>query len=169
MGIVSEPFPIANYGTSLATVTQEVQGSLIGLRGGDVVTGLVLYNTIAASGTAPTTGRFGLADSTGKILVLSGNINAAASWALGANQYAFTAPYTVLADGAYYACFVVNGTWSVTQPQPVYCTANASTLTTLGSNLIPAFKWTGQTDLPAVGASLTMTAVTVKFHYIGAY
>src|SRR3990167_8391695 len=150
MGVISEPFSPELATTSTAPTSQTVYGILVGLRAGDVVTGVLLRNAVAAAGTAPTTARAGLADSTGKILILSGNVGAAASWPVGAMPLAFTAPYTVLADGGYFACFVVNGTWGTTQPTPQRIGASAAANIAFGSNAIPAFAWTGQTDLPAV-------------------
>lgn len=145
--------------TGNAITSQLVIGRLAGLRAGDVVTGIALKLPVAAAGTAPTTARFGLADSTGKVLVLSGNLNAASNWTLGTAAFPFTAPYTVPADGGYYACWVVNGTWGTTQPTVAKCqTANAASFTAFGSNVALGFQWSGQTDLPAVGSSLTVTS-----------
>jgi hypothetical protein len=143
---------------------------LLGLRGGTTVTGVVLRNLTAAVGTNPTTARFGIADNTGKVLAIGGNANAAAGWAAGALQFAFTAPYTTLADGGYFACFVVNGTWGSTQPALIRAQNNvAGPLAAIGSNTIPGFSWTGQTDLPAVSSSLTITTPLVQGFYMGFY
>jgi hypothetical protein len=135
-----------------------VFGQLFGLRAGDSVTGIVLRNTVAAAGTLPTTARFGLADSTGRILVLSGNLNTLANWTVGPMLFPFTAPYTVLADGGYFGCFVVSGTWGTTQPTVARFGSPAAALSSaIGGSAPVAFQWTGQTDLPAIAASLTLT------------
>lgn len=169
-GVISAPFHATVASTATAPATQVVYGVLIGLRAGDVVTGLLMRNQVAAAGTLPTTARAGLADSTGKILALSGNVNALASWAAGPNAWAFTAPYTVPSDGGYFACFVVNGTWGSTQPTPILVTnVGAAALTAFGTAPPPNFTWTGQTDLPAAGASLTITTGSARTYYLAAY
>lgn len=166
-GLVSEPYPGILAGAATAPATQVVYGVLLGLRAGDVVTGIVIRNTVAAVGTDPTTARFGLATSAGVMLAVSGNVNAAASWATGARQHALSAPYTITSEGAYYACYVVNGTWSATQPTPLHATSTTG-YTALTGKVAPAFQWAGQTDLPAVDASLTLTA-SGRTYWLGVY
>jgi hypothetical protein len=170
-GIVAENFPPTLANNQSALASQLVFGNLVGIRGGTVCTGIVLRVFTAAAGTTPTTARVGLADSTGKILVLSGNVNAAASWAQGPRQFAFTAPYTTLADGGYYACVVINGTYGTTQPMALMAGSGAGAgLTVIGSNVPPTFTWAAQSDLPAVGASLTLTGTTGSvIFYMGVY
>lgn len=169
-GVISAPFHSTVASTATAPATQTVYGILIGLRAGDIVNGLMLRNGVAAAGTLPTTARAGLADGTGKILALTGNVNALASWPAGAMPLPFAAPYTVLADGGYLACFVVNGVWGSTQPTPILVTNTAAAaLTAYGTNPPPTFLWAGQTDLPAVGASMTITTGSVRGYYIAAY
>lgn len=169
-GIISENFGLAAAGQASAPTSQVVWGWLLGLRAGDVVTGLQVRLVVAAAGTAPTTARFGLADSTGKIVALSGNVGAAASWVAGPSAFAFTTSYTVPADGGYYGCFVVNGVWGTTQPTVVLCQAlTGATSTAFGSSAPPGFKWTAQTDLPGVGSSLTLTTGTTFPFYVAAY
>lgn len=169
LGVLFQPFnPV------LATqATAPVSGSVFGVAtyatAGAVITGIKLRNTVAAAGTLPTTARFGLADNTGKILVLSGNVNALASWATGVCPFAFTAQFTLTYTGIYYPCFVVNGTWGSTQPAPLNALGGGSAAYTAdGSNPIPTFTWTAQTDLPALGASLTMPVNSRSF-WMGLY
>jgi hypothetical protein len=166
-GVISENYPPYVATSSNAPTSQVVFGYLLGLRAGDVVTGILLRSAVAAAGTAPTTARFGIANSAGVILALSGNINAAASWPVGGVLGALTAPYTVLADGGYFACFVVNGTWGTTQPT-LNRTSGLAGSGAVGGNVTPSFSWAGQTDLPAVGNSLTMTSLA-NGQYIGFY
>lgn len=159
-GILDENYPFAGTNTTAGVTSQRVYASLLGLRVGDSVTGIALKLSTAAAGTAPALARFGIADSTGKILALSGDLGAATNWTLGAPQFAFAAPYVVTAQGGYYACFVVNGTWGTTQ-------ASIATATVAGTGAVGAltgaapavFTWDAQTDLPAVNSSLTMTAL----------
>lgn len=168
-GLVSETADPGLYGTAVAPTSQTVYGALIGLAQGDVATGLILRLAVAASGTAPTEARVGLADSSGNIVVLSGSVKAATSWVAGASNFAFTAPYTVPADGGYYACFVVNGTWSFTQPTIMRGAATAAAMTAYGSHAPPGFSWASQTDLPAVGAALTLTSGPAVSYYMAVY
>jgi hypothetical protein len=168
-GVLSDNGPHINYTGATAPTTQHVFGVLLGLHAGDPVTGIVLRNTTAAAGSLPTTARFGIADSTGKILALSGNLNALASWPAGPCQFPLTAPYTVLADGGYFACFVVNGAWGTTQPTPVRGIASGSSQGALSGAVTPSFEWSGQTDLPAVNASLTLASGISVGYYMGFY
>lgn len=166
-GVISEPFFAQAVATTAAPVTQTVYGTLNGLRAGDVVTGVFTRNTTAAVGTLPTTARFGIADATGKILARSGNDTALALWPLGPNPHAFAAPYTVLADGGYFACMVVDGVWGSTPPTPLFGASNTA-YTAFGSAAPLNFAWTVQTDLPAVGAFATLTA-SGRSYYLAFY
>lgn len=157
---------VASSGDALAFAslqspsTQTAYGVLLGLRAGDTVTGVGLRLGVAASGTAPTTARFGIADSTGKILAISSNLNSGTGWsATGAAAFPLAAPFSITADGGYYACFCVNGTWGTTQPTILRGANQAAAMTpAFAGGVVPNFKWAGQTDLPAVGSSLTLTA-----------
>lgn len=168
-GVLVESGNSTLYTTGTAPVSQSVYGTLLGLRGGDIVTGIALRNNTAAAGSLPTTARFGIADSTGKILALSGNDTALALWPTGANPHALAAPYTVLADGGYFACFVVNGVWGTTPPTPIRQTGSGLIAGALGSAAPEAFVWTGQTDLPIVGNSMTITTAATLGYYIAFY
>lgn len=162
-GVISENGSPSVFNGTTAPTTQSVYAVLLGLRAGDVVTGVLLRNPTAAAGTLPTTARFGIADATGKILALSGNVTALASWPVGACPFALTAPYTVLADAGYYACFVVNGTWGTTQPAPIR-SSQVNAFQAFGSAAPPALTWASQTDLPAVNSSLTLTGATQAYY-----
>jgi len=119
--------------------------------------------------TLPTTLRVGLADKTGKILKLSGNLNALANLPAGACPLPFTGPYDILADDGYFLCIVINGTYGTTVPTPMRAGALNLALAAFGSSAPPAFTWTGQTDLPALGASLTLSAQPGLAYYMAAY
>lgn len=169
-GVIVEQFSPLAATSATAPTTQTVYGMLHGLLAGDVITGVLMRNAVAAAGTLPTTVRFGLADSTGKILVLSGNDNALAKWGLGANPHAFTAPYTIPVDGAYFTCFVVNGTWGTTQPTPILSSnGGAAAMTAFGAKTPPTFQLTGQTDLPAVDSSVVITTGNNRAYYLAPY
>jgi hypothetical protein len=169
-GVITESLSRYEVANAIAPVSQTVYGVMMGLRNGDSVTGVAMLNSTAAVGTAPTTARFGIADSTGKILAISGNLNAAANFPLGACLFAFAAPYSVTADGGYYACFVVNGTWGTTQP--TLCKGNFGPpviFASVNGGAIPHFTWTGQADLPAVNSSVTFAAASTQAYWLAFY
>jgi len=169
LGTKFEPFPASVCTAATAPATQSVWGTAVYATAGSSITGLKLRNSAAAAGSLPTTARFGLADNTGKILVLSANLNALASWPTGAASYPFTAPLTLTYSGVYFPCFVVNGTWGSTQPTPIRCANSNLALTADGTNPPVNFVWAGQTDLPAVGSSVTITGATGTVYWIGLY
>lgn len=154
-------------GGDQAPATQVVYARLLGLRGGMVVTGIALENSTQAVTANPTTARAGLADATGKILVLSGNLNAAATWIGGVVQLAFTAPFTIPANGGYLACFVVNGVWG-TPPTLARGRANNFAGSAMGAFAPDCVQWGGQTDLPAINSSITLGGGGLSF-WMGAY
>lgn len=168
-GVLSEPGHPLAFPALQACTTQTAYGVLLGLRAGDVVTGVEVRVGVAAVGTDPTLARFGLADSAGTMLAVSADRKAAANWAVGAQRHALSAPYTVTADGGYFACWVINGTWSNTQPTILRNANQAAAMTASGSGVIPSFKWVGQTDLPAVASPLTITAALDIGFYVALY
>lgn len=163
-GILVESYPLAAADTALAPATQVVFGALMGLNQGDVVTGILLRSSVAAAGTLPTTVRSGIANAAGTMLAISGNLNAVANWPQGAVALPLAAPYAVPVTGGYYACFVVNGIWGTTQPTPVRGNSTNNVSGAFGSNAPPFFGWSGQTDLPAVGSPLTLTAAGIAYY-----
>ena len=169
-GVITENMhPGAPSGTAAFT-SQQVNGFLVGLRAGDVVTGIAVRVAVAATGTNPTTVRVGLADSTGKVLVLSGNLNTSALQATGAAQLAFSAAYTVPTDGGYFALVFVNGTWGTTQPTVIKSGATTAAYSALSGALLPSIGIAAQSDLPSVGASLSSITTPIGFSpWVGLY
>lgn len=168
LGVQFEPYPVAITSGQTAPTTQTVWGTAVYATAGAVITGIKIRNSTAASGSLPTTARFGLADNTGKILTLSGNVNALTSWATGVDAMPFTTLFTLTYSGIYFPCFVVNGTWGTTQPTPLLGSSSNLGLGADGANPPPAFSWTGQTDLPAVGSSVTLTSAG-RSYYLALY
>jgi hypothetical protein len=169
-GIQAENFDpvLATAGT--APTTQKVFGDLFGFSAGQVVTGVVIRNVVAAAGSLPTTVRVGIADAQGNMLALSANLNALANWAAGPNLLPFTTPFTIPSDGGYYICFVVNGTWGTTQPTPIRVTGGVGASHKGIPNASPvSFEWATQTDLPAVGSALTLTTGNSVCYYLAVY
>lgn len=168
LGLLAQSGDPDTYDQVQAPATQNVYGRLLGLRAGMVVTGVALWNSTPAAGTLPTLVRAGIADANGKMLVVSGNASALAIWDGGRVKLPLAAPYTVLATGGYYVCYVVNGVWGTTPPTPARgSAANYVGYTAPGAPQpgLPseAFVWGGQTDLPAVGASLTTSGTGTTY------
>lgn len=163
----------STYTQSDPPPTQVVHAQLIGLRGGDTVTGVALSNAVPAAGTLPTTVRSGIADSTGKILALSGNANTLAIWAPGGNAskvlLPFTAPFVIPLSGAYFACFVVNGVWGTTQPGPMRGSGASAAGSAMPGFAPKTFALAGQTDLPAVNSSLTPITGSGRCYWMAFY
>lgn len=168
-GVIAETLPVGACQGNAAPSTQIVFGGLLGLRAGDLCTGILVRGAVAAAGSVPTTARFGLADATGKILILSGNLNAVANWIVGPCPMPFTGPYTIPTDGGYIPCLVVNGTWGSTQPTLIEGTPPSGSGAAFGANAPEQFQWAGQTDLPTVGNSLTLTGATARAYYMAVY
>lgn len=168
-GIAGETYPALVVAGTATFTSQAALGYMLQLEAGQAVRGVMLRMTIAASGTAPTLARFGLADSTGKILILSGDVGAAANWPIGMCLFPFTATYVVPATAGYYVCWVINGTWSVTQPSALRQTASAAINNALTGYPPASFTWATQTDLPAIGSSVTLTTQPASGTYAAAY
>jgi hypothetical protein len=170
-GIVSENYDPVLSTAGTAPTTQKVFGDLFGFSAGQVLTGILTRNVVAAAGTLPTTARFGIADAQGNMLAISGNVNALANWAAGPNLQPFATPYQIPSDGGYYLCFVVNGTWGSTQPTPLRATGGVGAAhgKLAGGSAAVSFEWAGQTDLPAVGSALTLTTGSSIPYYLAAY
>lgn len=176
LGVQFEPYPVALAASTAASPTQQIWGSALYATAGASITGVKIRNAVAAAGTLPTTARFGLADSTGKMLALSSNVNALANWGLGVCSFPITTDggttkYVTTYSGVYYACMVVNGVWGTTQPTPVLPSASISNLpfSADGSFPAPSFTLTGQTDLPAVGSSVAITTPAGRIYYMPLY
>jgi hypothetical protein len=167
-GVLTEAVNPMFLSVGSAPPTQSVQGLLHGLKAGDSVTGVLVYVGVAAAGSTPTLARFGLADSTGKILALSADVSAIGNWAIGPRKMPFTSPYPITADGAYFTCFVVNGVWA-TPPQLLRGGGFGGAKLTLAGSVIRGFNWAAQTDLPALGATMTITAADGNGYYQAPY
>lgn len=165
LGVQFEPAPVTTISAFIAPVSQRVFGVAVYATAGATITGIKMRNTVAAAGTSPTIARFGLADNTGKMLALSANVNAAANFPSGVIAVPLTAPFTLGYSGVYFPCYVVNGSWGTTQPTPGLIGSSSGGWDVAdGTNPPPSFIWSGQTDLPAVGSSLTITGSGGRFY-----
>src|SRR5438105_7665548 len=96
LGLLAESSHLNSYVAGAALTSQRVQGVAIGLRAGDVVASLAFCLTVAAvNAGSPTAMRACLADSTGKVLIRTASVTAAASWPLGIVAVPLSATYTV--------------------------------------------------------------------------
>lgn len=169
LGVQFEPYPVNAATTQAAPTSQTIWGTALYATQGAVITGVKLRNGVAAAGTLPTTARAGLADNTGKMLAIGANANALASWVTGVCPFPFSAPLTLAYSGLYFACFVVNGVWSVTQPAPILnSNSPAAALAGDGSSPPPTIANAAVTDLPAVGASVSLVA-GARSYYLALY
>lgn len=158
LGIISENYRVSVANNTGAFPSQRIQGSLLGLCAGDVVTNLVFAVGVAAAGTAPTLLRCALLDKTGKVLVRTNDLSASAIWtSVGYAVAPLTAPYTVPATDGYYVVALENGAFGTTNVAVYIWVVTASLDVAIGSGVPLGFNQDAQTDLPAVGSSVTMT------------
>lgn len=170
LGVQFEPYNRVLASAVLAPSSGAICGMAVYATAGATLTGIKTAIATAAAGTSPTTARFGVADNTGKILAVSANVNAAASWPTGIAAFPFSAPIAAAYSGVYILCFIVNGTWGSTQPTTyAVSSGSAAGLIADGANPPPSFQWTAQTDLPAVNSSLTMTTPTTRQYWLALY
>ncbi|MCR4339978.1 MAG: hypothetical protein NUW01_08840 [Gemmatimonadaceae bacterium] len=152
-GLLTQSWEIVQSTSGRAITSQLLQGTLIGLRAGDRVTGLVFCNQAQRGiGTAPTLIEVSLYQTDGTQLVTSGNIAAQAEWTASSNVWVpapFTAVYTVPTDDDYYGTFLQNGTWGSTQMQLAGVAASSINGTAVGSGAKVAVQQATQATAPA--------------------
>jgi hypothetical protein len=170
LGLQYEDFN-PQLGTAVASfATQDIFGSAVYMAAGSIITGVKVRNTTAATGTLPTTARFGLLDYAGKVLVRSASTTALASWGAGVLAFPFTAPFTLAYGGIYFPCAVVNGAFGSNNPTLLYSNSIVNSQVADGANPPSAFVQTGQTDLPAVGSSVTISGdASGRVYWFGLY
>lgn len=144
-GLISETFPLGACTASLAVANQALRGTALGLRAGDLVTNIVAYVSVAASGTAGAV-TVGLLDATYNKLVISGDVHASFA-ATGAAVCALTTPYTVLADGLYFPVLSMTTAFGTTQPSLVAGGATGVS-GAISTNPRPAWLQGGQSSIP---------------------
>jgi hypothetical protein len=151
LGLVSWNFNPQNIATQTAPTSQTIYAASLGLRAGQTVTNVVLDVEVASSGTAPTGFFVGIASkaATGVMLAQSSNL-ASGSFAVGLNNYALTAPWSVTATDLYFVVLLQNGAFSVTNPS----FGRGSGRAAVGSTFMSALAGTAQTALPGNGSAL---------------
>jgi hypothetical protein len=158
-----------NYTATASPQSQFVQMVAIGIPSGVVLTGIKMRVMVAAAGTNPTLVRAGLADNTGKVLVVSNDLHTTAFQATGVMAFPFTAQFTTAYFGAYLCLVIVNGTWGTTQPTVIQFAGENSANAADGAFTPPLSQWSGQTDLPLVGSSVTFQQNSGRSYYFGVY
>lgn len=162
-GLIAETFqlPIGPAGTAMTS--QQVVGTIIGLRAGDVITNIVTNTAAAGTSTAPTNIFLGLYSLAGSRLALTADLAASSNWtATGPSQSPLTVPYTVTADGGYYVAFLMNGAFAGTALQLFRGTNSLDPLKGVGAAAAFAVNQTGQATLPV---SATFTVVNPPFWF----
>jgi hypothetical protein len=132
-GVLDMPFPSPVYAAAGGALTsQTLWGNLVGLRGGDIVSGFVMPSQTAAAGTPPTSLLCVVQNSTGLVLfTVETKNNATWTTAVGAvtmKLISWGSSYTIPSDGGYYCSVWCNGTWGTTQ----YQTATISSTQQIG-------------------------------------
>ncbi len=145
-GMITENYPVSASVNVSLMISQTIYFQLVGLTKGDIITNINV--TVTAQGTTTTSTFVALYDSTGVRLAVSNDLTTALD-TTGLKSLALTAPYTVLADGAYYlAILTVNGT-------PANCAtlarASSNSIATgaVGAGVRVSGTQTGQTTMPA--------------------
>jgi parallel beta-helix repeat protein len=147
--LLAESFPCIQIATGQLMIDGTVYYVMLadGLREGDIVTGAVILCTTTA-GTL-TLSKVGLYDSALDRLALSADQGQ--TWAVaGKFATAFTAPYTVTADGAHYVGVVAKAS-SGALPTLGRGSSVTQITTPIGAGVRPSGAQTGQTDLPDPG------------------
>jgi hypothetical protein len=159
MGYYAETVPCNAAGAASVSISQRVYGVAIGLLAGDVVSNLIVACNVI-NNTATLT-KLGLANSSGTMLAQSAEVSSTFG-TTGKKVIAMAAPYTVTADGLYYAVFL-----NVASTGASLFRANG------GGNAFQAVtgfsalnvNQDSQSDLPANGAALTLAATANAFGY----
>lgn len=157
LGFKWESFPIEAAAAQSPPSTGTPFGAASYFYAGEIVTGMSVVVSTAGVGTTPTLIKLGLLDSAYKCVVLTGELKDDAKFqALGRKDFAYTAPYTILADGVFYPVFLLVGTWGTTTMQMAGGSGYGSTCPIYPGGVFRMPKFgTSKTDLPAVGATAT--------------
>jgi hypothetical protein len=159
MGYYAETVPCNAAGAASVSISQRVYGVAIGLLAGDVVSNLIVACNVI-NNTATNT-KLALASSGGTILVSSAECSATFG-STGKKVVPMTAPYTVTADGLYYALFLNVASTGASMFR-AHGGGNAFQAVTGG--VAAMVNQDSQADLPAVGAAATLAASANAFGY----
>lgn len=158
-GLIAETFPVGTSTSNSTATAGSWFGGIVGLRAGDVVTGLGVI--VAGNATTSTLVKLGLWSSAGTLLASTADQSASFN-AGAANRFqsaALSSAYTVTADGGYYLGIVcVGGTG------PSLFRGSAGASVQMNSGAFNHATATGQTD----AATVTPATASLCF-YVAAY
>lgn len=165
LGFKAQTFPAPTLTNGGLLASQGILGSAIYLQAGQVISNVVVGVAQAGAGTAPTTIRLGVANSSGVMQAVTANVAGSANWTAGVANVSFplTASWTVPASGLYYVLVYVSGGFTTTALQ-LERGSNANLGLPVGSGLAAYGQFgAAQADLPIVGASLpTFPAIAAQ-------
>lgn len=159
-GLLAETIDEKACNLTSAPAAGTMVAGLVGLRSGDSVTGVAVH--VTANGASVTLAKVALYDTAGGLLASSADVDSTfTSGSVPRKQMtAFTSPYSVVADGAYYLAFLSVGG---TSPTVLRANSNASAALT-GESLAYAAQ-AGQTDVPGTATLVSASNST----WLGAY
>lgn len=149
-GLISETGQLDVHTNAATLTSQKIYCRLLGLAAGDIVTYLCAAVSIAGAGTAPTTIKLALLNTSGVIKAITANLASDTGWtaSIGPKEFAASTPWTVDTSGAYYVAFLQDGAFASTALQLVRqnSTAGADLAMTGGARSV-ASGGTGKTDI----------------------
>jgi hypothetical protein len=156
-GLITETWSPYINPNNQAPGTQTLYGTLVPLRGGQIVSNVVICVATAGTGTPPTGFFVALYTTTGVQLGVSANQNTSTVLTTqGYGALPLITPVTIPADGGYYPCFLQNGTFGGTTVAYIR-TANSTGGQSgqFGSAARPVVKQTGQATPPSPATFVT--------------
>jgi len=143
-GLISEPYPRGNINTQSTVTSGKIQGSLVGLLVGDVITNILFIQQ--SNGSSLTLAKVGLYNTSGTLLASSADISSSLTSGAGTQRsFALSSPYTITTEGGYYRAFIIVGT----TPPSIFRGTNNAGMSAVGSGSAPYVSQTSQTDLPS--------------------
>ena len=159
-GLIAETFERGSIVGGSISTAQQVRGSMLGLRAGDVVTNL--HADLIVAGVGAGYARMALCSLAGVQLGLSGDANAAFTGAAGLLTIQLATPYTALVDVGFYVCTLSN--LATTQPSFGRGSTSVGTDVGIGSGSARNVFQNSQASFPS---SATFSALTVTYWFGG--
>lgn len=142
-GLKFETYPIWHRASNTTLVSGTVNGVMVGLRAGEIITSMVTMVQTAA--TSATLVKFGIYDTAGNQLAVTADASATFNSGTGQKTVDLTSPFKVSTTGVYYAVVLAVGG---TPPQLYRADANANWSSWNGA-LHRSVAEAAQTDLDA--------------------
>lgn len=144
-GYISETAPLVGVSSTVALSAQGVRATSLGLRAGDVVTNIIVCVQTAAAGTAGVV-TVGFYSAASALLASSADVQASFT-STGQKTLAVSTPYTVPADGLFYAAILMSTAYGTTQPA-IMSAGGAGGSVALAGKSRPWWLHGGQASLP---------------------